>query len=509
MEGIMSVKVLSCIVCLVSLAACGGGSGSTPGTMSPPTTYTVGGSVSGLSSGVSVSLKNGSASVKVSANGAFTFPSALASGSAYDVSIAGQPGGENCQLADASGTVSGAAVTNVSVTCSGTPSSAPAGISAANAPTLAAQAMLALNAFGGSSAASPNTATPSTTLAALKRLSRPSAATETTTNCAVSGTITVDPSADATSETDTFDACQETADLSLNGVLSYTGLLLNVTPTAASLTADVQDSLTVTLGALTEVENGSYDISLVYTPAISVVFDLSNVNLSALISYNGAPLDSENLSNANINLTEDLTLSPNQLYADFSYTLASTLLNGSVTADTTQTIKRIADPAVSHTFPYTGQVILLGSNGTRERITIWGDEIYLPSAGQGQVEIEFDAGTGTFAAPIWVNWSTLEQIIIATINEQSGGGTPATATYSIGGALSGLAAGATVSLNDNGTDPLTLSADGRFTFLTELSSGSAYSVSVQRQPAGQTCTIVDLSGAVNGANITNIAVTCQ
>jgi hypothetical protein len=70
MEGIMSVKVLSCIVCLVSLAACGGG--STPGSMSP-VTYTVGGSVSGLSSGVSVSLKNGADSVKVSANGAFTF----------------------------------------------------------------------------------------------------------------------------------------------------------------------------------------------------------------------------------------------------------------------------------------------------------------------------------------------------------------------------------------------------------------------------------------------------
>ena len=502
----MSVRVLSCIVCLVSLAACGGG--STPGSTSP-VTYTVGGSVSGLSSGVSVSLKNGADLVKVSANGAFTFQSALASGSAYDVSIAGQPGGENCQLADASGTVSDAAVTNVAVTCSGRPSKSPAGISEANAPTLAAQAMLALNAFGGSSAASPNTATPWASLATVKRLPRPSDATETTTNCAVSGTIVVDPSADGTSETDTFDSCQETADLSLNGVLSYTGLLLNVTPTEASLTANVQDNLTLGLGAITEVENGSYDISLVYTPATSVVFDLTNVDLAALINYNGAPLDSERLSNANINLTEDLTISPNQLYADFSYTLASTLLNGTVSANTAQTIKRIADPSVSHTFPYTGQVVLLGSNNTRERIRIWGDETYLPPAGQGQVEIDFDPGTGSYAAPIWVNWSTLQQIIIATINGQSGGGSPATATYSIGGTLSGLAAGATVSLNDNGTDPLTLAADGSFTFLTALSSGSAYSVTVAQQPAGQTCTIIDASGTVGSANISNVAVTCQ
>jgi hypothetical protein len=32
---------------------------------------------------------------------------------------------------------------------------------------------------------------------------------------------------------------------------------------------------------------------------------------------------------------------------------------------------------------------------------------------------------------------------------------------------------------------------------------------VARQPAGQTCTIVDATGAVGSANIANIAVTCQ
>jgi hypothetical protein len=56
---------------------------------------------------------------------------------------------------------------------------------------------------------------------------------------------------------------------------------------------------------------------------------------------------------------------------------------------------------------------------------------------------------------------------------------------------------------------VTLSADGPFTFFTALSSGNAYSVTVARQPAGQTCTIVDASGAISSANITNIAVTCQ
>jgi hypothetical protein len=55
----------------------------------PPTTYTVGGSVNGLPIGQSLHLNdNGGDTVSVSANGPFQFPTALGSGGAYSVTIA-------------------------------------------------------------------------------------------------------------------------------------------------------------------------------------------------------------------------------------------------------------------------------------------------------------------------------------------------------------------------------------------------------------------------------------
>ena len=53
-----------------------------------------------------------------------------------------------------------------------------------------------------------------------------------------------------------------------------------------------------------------------------------------------------------------------------------------------------------------------------------------------------------------------------------------------------------------------MSANGSFTFGTQLASGAAYAVTVQANPSGQTCTVVDGSGTVGSANVTNVAVSC-
>jgi hypothetical protein len=94
-----------------------------PSTCTGSSTYTIGGSVSGLSSGASVTLlDNGGGSLPVTANGPFTFAMALASGSAYSVTVATQPAGEICSVANGAGTVASANITDVAVTCvSGTP----------------------------------------------------------------------------------------------------------------------------------------------------------------------------------------------------------------------------------------------------------------------------------------------------------------------------------------------------------------------------------------------------
>jgi len=96
-----------------------------------------------------------------------------------------------------------------------------------------------------------------------------------------------------------------------------------------------------------------------------------------------------------------------------------------------------------------------------------------------------------------------------------GGGSaapPPPATYSIGGTVTGLVAGTSVVLQNNSGNNLTVGSAGSFTFSTELTSGTAYAVTVLTQPttpgAGQTCTVASGSGTVGTADITNVAVTC-
>ncbi len=86
----------------------------------------------------------------------------------------------------------------------------------------------------------------------------------------------------------------------------------------------------------------------------------------------------------------------------------------------------------------------------------------------------------------------------------SGGNTAA--AYSVGGTVSALSG--TLVLENSGGD-LTVIQNGQFTFATKLANSTDYSVTVKTQPSGQTCTIQNGSGKVNGANVTNVSVTCN
>lgn len=91
-------------------------------------------------------------------------------------------------------------------------------------------------------------------------------------------------------------------------------------------------------------------------------------------------------------------------------------------------------------------------------------------------------------------------------NSGSSNGGSATPSYSIGVTVSGLTG--TVILQNNGTDNLTISANGNYSFTTRINNGSAYAVTVHTQPAGQTCTVNAGTGTVSGGNVTGIALAC-
>jgi len=123
-------------------------------------------------------------------------------------------------------------------------------------------------------------------------------------------------------------------------------------------------------------------------------------------------------------------------------------------------------------------------------------------------------GTGTIAS------SSVTTVVVTCVASVGDGGGEAgdggsgdgstdggdAATYTIGGTVTGLSG--TLVLEDNGSDTVSVSASGAFTFIKPVASGGAYAVTVQTQPAGQTCVVTNGTGTVGSTNVTNVTVAC-
>ncbi|MDN2703072.1 hypothetical protein O0881_13800 [Janthinobacterium sp. SUN100] len=97
----------------------------------------------------------------------------------------------------------------------------------------------------------------------------------------------------------------------------------------------------------------------------------------------------------------------------------------------------------------------------------------------------------------------------------SGGGTatpsttPAVETtrYLLGGTVSGLLPGASVVLA-NGTDKVTVTANGPFSFAGKLAAGTAYQGKVDSASAGLGCSIAQGAATMGSADVSTLAVRC-
>jgi N-acetylneuraminic acid mutarotase len=85
-----------------------------------PSTYTIGGAVSGLTATVTLQ-DNAADNLAITANGSFVFSTPLASGADYAVTVLTQPAGQSCAVSGGTGSVTAANVTSVTVTCTTTP----------------------------------------------------------------------------------------------------------------------------------------------------------------------------------------------------------------------------------------------------------------------------------------------------------------------------------------------------------------------------------------------------
>ncbi len=117
--------------------------------------------------------------------------------------------------------------------------------------------------------------------------------------------------------------------------------------------------------------------------------------------------------------------------------------------------------------------------------------------------------------------TVLTQPLGQTCNVSSGTGTVDTksrdvtnivvtcaANSSVGGTLTGLLAGRSITLANAG-QLLAVAQNGSFAFPGVLPAGSTYEVTIVTQPAGQTCSVINGSGAVVANVMATVAVTCS
>lgn len=79
--------------------------------------------------------------------------------------------------------------------------------------------------------------------------------------------------------------------------------------------------------------------------------------------------------------------------------------------------------------------------------------------------------------------------------------------YKVGGSVSGFSG--LVALNLNGTEILPKTYNGSFTFSTPLPAGASYSVTIDYQPPGYQCAVINGTGVMVGADYPFVGVECQ
>ena len=99
----------------------------------------------------------------------------------------------------------------------------------------------------------------------------------------------------------------------------------------------------------------------------------------------------------------------------------------------------------------------------------------------------------------------LTAFVLSLVITACGGG-----TASIGGTVSGLPIGSSITLQNNAANDVTINANGSFVFPNTLASNATYAVTVLTQPAGALCTVSNAAGTTNsnGDDVNNVAVVC-
>lgn len=505
-------------------------------------TFTIGGTISGLTTGSSVTLlDNGGDSLKVSANGKFTFKTALATGATYAVTVGTQPTGETCTVTAGTGTVGTTNVTTVKVTCKvptftigGTLSSLVTGQSITLLDNGASALKLTKNGTFSFATQLKSGATYNVTI-------NVQPVGETCTVTGGSGTV-------GTSNVTSVKVACTPKDFTIGGTVS--GL---TTGKSVTLLDNGSDSLTVTAnGAFTfatSVASGSaYKVTVKTQPTgetctvtggsgkvvssnvttvkvactpktFTIGGTVSGLSTGASVTLLDNGADSLTVT-ANGKFTFTTKVASGSTYAvtvgtqPTGETCPVTSGSGTVGAANVTTVKVAC--ASSSTFSIGGTVSGLNTSASVTLLDNGSDSLTVTANGAFTFKTKLASGakyavtvgtqpTGE-TCTVTGGTGTVGTANVTTVKVVCGS---SSSTFSIGGTVSGLSTSASVTLLDNGTDSLTVTANGAFNFKTKLASGAKYAVTVGTQPTGETCTVSNGSGTVGSSNVTNVGVSCS
>ena len=424
------------------------------------TTHQVGGTVSGLS-GTVVLQDNGGDDLSVSASGAFTFATALAAGSAYNVTVKTSPAGQTCSVANGSGTVGSSDITNIAVTCAAAATHQVGG----TVSGLSGTVVLQDNGGDDLSVSASGAFTFATALAA---------------GSAYNVTVKTSP------------AGQTCSVANGSGTVGSSDITNIAVTCAANSSSVVSDNFNRADGGL-----GGNWTTVAGTAAPEIVSNTLRAGTGGALNsayWSASTFGADQFAQASLPNSSGTQYGPGIAvrlsgtkgyflwYGNSPGTVSLWRMDGSSSSSWTQLAQ-----SAPRTMSPSSDVWMIQAVGS----TISGYQ-------NGNLVVQATDTKITSGSPgVWLYYSSNQ------IDNWSGGDVT---THQVGGTVSGLSG--TVVLQDNGGDDLSVSASGAFTFATALAAGSAYNVTVKTSPAGQTCSVANGSGTVGSSDITNIAVTC-
>ncbi len=427
-------------------------------------TYTVGGTIAGLT-GTAVLENNAGNDLSTSTNGAFTFSTALAGGSAYNVTVKTNPSGQLCTVTNPSGTIAAANVTNVSINC--VTAVVPTYTVGGTIAGLTGTAVLENNAGNDLSTSTNGAFTFSTALAG---------------GSAYNVTVKTNPSGQL---------CTVTNPSGTIAAANVTNVSINcVTQTAAGSVSDNFNRANGTLGAgWTDMSDGGMAIS-------------SQVVVGTKSSYSGDIRTGETYLS---NQSSQIEVTSTQLSGGQWIGAAVRAQNAGQNLYLGIYFWNSGNPELMLYKRISGSWTQLGSSsfqgalaaGTQLNLSASGSTLTFSQNGVARITATDTSLTGgapgimAYGTPKGDNWV--------------GAGTSGP-TYTVGGTIAGLTG--TAVLENNAGNDLSTSTNGAFTFSTALAGGSAYNVTVKTNPSGQLCTVTNPSGTIAAANVTNVSINC-